>query len=101
MEEKRRMKDEAARIARQQEIDEEQRLEVIILCSILFRLLYLFAFYLQREREELKRKFEEERGNLFCKCNFCLDPPQLLSDARRLKMPQDQLLQAIKRGRWS
>jgi hypothetical protein len=30
MEEKRRMKDEAARIARQQEFEEEQRLEVFI-----------------------------------------------------------------------
>jgi hypothetical protein len=30
MEEKRRMKDEAARIARQQEFEEEQRLEVIM-----------------------------------------------------------------------
>jgi hypothetical protein len=29
MEEKRRMKDEAARIARQQEFEEEQRLEVV------------------------------------------------------------------------
>jgi hypothetical protein len=41
MEETRRMKDEAARIARQQEFEEEQRLEVIMF----FVLILMFLIY--------------------------------------------------------
>ncbi len=46
MEEKKRMKDEAIRLARQQEFDEEQRLEVFIVCTNLiarFIIYHLFA----------------------------------------------------------
>ena len=48
MEEKRRMKDEAARIARQQEFEEEHRLEVIILCRHVFRMLHIDPFITAR-----------------------------------------------------
>jgi hypothetical protein len=44
MEEKRWMKDEAARIARQQEFEEEQRLEVIMYIVLIFNVSHLCSY---------------------------------------------------------
>jgi hypothetical protein len=45
MEEKKRMKDEAIRLARQQEFDEEQRLEVFIVCTNLIARFVIYHFF--------------------------------------------------------
>jgi hypothetical protein len=45
MEEKKRMKDEAIRLARQQEFDEEQRLEVFIVCTNMIGLSVIYHLF--------------------------------------------------------
>jgi len=53
---------------------------------------------LQREREELKRKYEEEQGsNPSELCGTLSNTQQPLSDGKRLKTPQALLPLAIKR----
>ena len=91
MEEKRRMKDEAARIARQQEFEEEQRLEVIMYIVLIFNVSHLCS-YCSGNVKNLNANMKKSKVLPSCHpkiVNFMDNPPQLLKDERRLKMPQD------------